>query len=403
MTNKERIAARIARDKERKQIKRQEAITEDGQFEKVFTYQNLLKSLNKRIKGTKWKGSVQMFLSHAICKIKELYDGVRNGTYLSKIKIRSMTVYERGKRRDIQMVAIGSRVLQGCICDSSLLPLLSPTFIYDNPASTKGKGVQFARKRANKFLTEMARKYNDDFYALVFDIKSFFDNIPHAQCLRVMNPEWFDENIIKVTMDIIKKYKDAKFKYLKIDNFDEEITKVNNMEGVGITLGSQVSQVMALAVPNVVDHLIKDKLHIKHYIRYMDDGVILAKTKEGLHGIVAEVEKALGEIGLSFNKKKTRIVKMSKGFSFLKVRYSVTPTGAIVKRLAKSSIVRMRRKLHKFKRKVDKGEISRDDVCRSFKSWFGYARIAMCTKARRGMLNLYNKLFKTYNTEGVMV
>jgi len=43
----------------------------------------------------------------------------------------------------------------------------------------------------------------------------------------------------------------------------------------GLGLGSQVSQISAVFYPNSVDHFIKDKLGIKTYGRYMDDGYII--------------------------------------------------------------------------------------------------------------------------------
>lgn len=51
---------------------------------------------------------------------------------------------------------------------------------------------------------------------------------------------------------------------------------IDSFEGDrGLGLGSQISQIMELLVLNDLDHFIKEKLHIKYYIRYMDDFILI--------------------------------------------------------------------------------------------------------------------------------
>ncbi len=80
-------------------------------------------------------------------------------------------------------------------------------------------------------------------------------------------------------------------------------------------------------------------------------------------------------LGLTFNEKKTKIVKATKEFSFLKIKYRVVGK-RLVKTLVRSGIVRMRRKLKKFKIKVDHGVMELDDVYNSMQSWLAHAKLA---------------------------
>ena len=48
---------------------------------------------------------------------------------------------------------------------------------------------------------------------------------------------------------------------------------------VGMGLGSQVTQLSQLAVLDDLDHFIKEQLHIKFYVRYMDDFILLHPDK----------------------------------------------------------------------------------------------------------------------------
>ena len=88
---------------------------------------------------------------------------------------------------------------------------------------------------------------------------------------------------------------------------------------------------------------------------------------------------------------------------FLKIRYTVTQTGGIVRQMVRDGFIRMRRKLKKFRKRVDMGLMKLKDVFNSFKSWFGNAkRNAKTYRSRKRMLNYYNKLFNCYKTGGMV-
>ena len=198
-------------------------------------------------------------------------------------------------------------------------------------------------------------------------------------------------------MAVIKSYEKATIQCIKDENErNKRLRTLNNNMSKGICLGSQVSQIMALAAPNRLDHFIKDTCGVKHYIRYMDDGVIFSDSKEFLHGLLEKMKQICNNLGLTFNTKKTRIVKISRGFVFMKVRYKVTNTGKIVRTLTRAGIVRMRRKLKKFCRLVDDRKMTLDDVYNSMQSWLAHADVASSYRTKRSMLKLYNKLFNGY-------
>ena len=48
-------------------------------------------------------------------------------------------------------------------------------------------------------------------------------------------------------------------------------------------LGNQTSQWFALYYLDPMDRIIKEKMHIKYYVRYMDDGILIHESKEVLN------------------------------------------------------------------------------------------------------------------------
>ena len=397
MDNYGRIQVRIARDKARRRAKKLRQNAEYDNFDNVIKLQNYFEALYKCRKGVGWKASVQSYTQDGLLEILDTITMIKSGKVPKLTSNRSIDIYERGKKRTIVPVAIKDRMTQRVLCDNALTPLLRKILIYDNGASLDGKGVEFTRKRLQKHLNEAVKKYGNSFYALVFDFKSFFDSIPHKTCYKVLRDNFTDDRIVNLVMSIILSYHEPDILNIPDARLREEkLRELQSYKSHGICLGSQISQVMALCVPNKLDHLIKDKMSVRHYIRYMDDGIIFSDNKEFLEKLYEKMCLVVDELGLRFNTKKTRIVKISKGFTFMKVRYWVTDDGKIIKKLTRTGITRMRRKLKKFVGLVDSNQMTLDDVYNSFQSWLAHSKVANSYHTVKSMMKLYYQLFNGY-------
>ena len=367
-------------------------------FEDVIEINNYLEALTKCKKGVGFKLSVQLYDAHAIHIIAETVERLRNGEVPDLKDVQKIILYERGKRRVITPIRIEDRMTQKVICDNALLPSVENRLIYDNGASRKNMGVDLARARLMHHILEEVRTYGPDaVYVLKFDFKGYFDNIPHEQCFRVLDECIQDKRLREIIVWIILSYKIPEISSLPEEKQEEEFEKLFDLQYKGICLGSQISQILALLVPNKFDHYIKDYLRIKHYIRYMDDGIIIHHDKKYLADICGILEKEAASYGLTFNPKKTVIVKMTKGFTFLKIHYRLAKNGKVIRTLSHSNVVRMRRKLKKFKAKVDTGQMTVEDVYNSVQSWISHAKYAKQSyHSVKSILLLYDELFGGY-------
>lgn len=367
-------------------------------LEEAITFKNYFHASRECNKSVNYKYSVQEYDCNCVIQITDTINTIRNGLIPNVKSINPVTIFERGKQRIITPIDISDRITQKVLCDNVLVPSICPHLIFDNGASMKNKGTDFARRRVNSFIEDAKREYGgENLYALVFDFKSYFDSIPHEQCYRVLKKYLYDERLVELTIGIIESYK-----LRNIATIDDEeqrnkaLERLHNHKDVGICLGSQISQIMAVAVPNEFDHYIKDVLKLKYYERYMDDGIIILNDKEKLLQLKSELSELAKKYGLRFNDKKTYVVKLTKGFTFLKIKYHINAEGKTVKRLVRSGIVRERRKLKKFKNKVEHNEMSLDDVYNNIQSWNAHSKIAKCYTTSKNMFGLYNKYFNGY-------
>ena len=365
MNSEERREIRYQRRKAKRLEKKKQLQEQYGDFDKVFCFKNLYDAFSKCRKGVMWKSSTKRYKANLLRNTYDLYTQLQDGTYRSK-GFYEFDIIERGKPRHIRSVHISERCVQRTLCDESIIPLLERSLIYDNGASMKNKGIDFAIRRIETQLHRHYRKCGNEGYILQFDFKSYFDNISHDVVFKILRNIYTDDKLYGLACMFVRNFGD-----------------------IGLGLGSQVSQIMAIAVPNIADHYIKEKLHIKGYGRYMDDGYLIHQNKEYLKHCLKELRIMFEKLGIKLNEKKTQIVKLSHGFTFLKTKFNLLPSGRVLKRPCRKSIVTMRRKLKKLK-KMGLGY----DVARiSINSWLGHMKRYKSYKACKNMKELFNKLY----------
>ena len=218
MTSEERREARYQRRKAKRDEARLRRSKECGDFDEVFSFRHLYLSGKKCCKGVYWKNSTQRYIGNIIPIIAKTHRELQNGTFKHR-GFHAFTIMERGKKRYIRSVHITERAVQKCLCDYCLVPIYSACFIYDNSASLKHRGMDFALRRMTCYLQRHYRKYGLEGGVLLYDFHSFFDSAPHEPLFREADRRLHD---------------------LKIRELANSF--VTDFGSVGLGLGSQVSQ-----------------------------------------------------------------------------------------------------------------------------------------------------------------
>ena len=367
MNSKERHEARYLRRKAKRELakaKRNEGHT----FDVVTDPSSLRKAFYSARKGVNWKASVQRYGANVIKNTYETSLKLRAGKNISKGFIE-FDLCERGKKRHITSVHISERVVQKSVCDYGIVPVMEKSLIYDNGASQKGKGTDFARERLKKHLRQYYRKYGNDGYILLGDCHDFFGSIDHSIVEKNMRDMLTDGRLVDLAMSFITP-------------FDR-----------GLGLGSQVCQINAVTYQNRIDHSIKEVWRKKWYARYMDDFYVICRDKAEAKELLKYFIGAYREYGIELNLKKTQIVRLSHGFVWLQDRIYLLPTGKIIDKPGRSAIVRNRRKLKKIAKRFDNGEITFAQVLNFYNSHTGYLSHKDAYFTKRNMDKLFNELF----------
>lgn len=384
-------------------------------MESIYDANALLNAFRESKKGTSWKESVQRYEMNLLRNINQTQKEIVNGTYEQK-DFYEFPLNERGKTRHIKSMHISDRVVQRSVCDNLLIPELERYLIYDNGASMKGRGIHFARKRLTTHLHKYFRKNgSNEGYILLIDFTKFFDNICHEPLVKEMRAKLGDGEAMKFVEKLIDTFK-IDVSYMTDEEYAECLNTIYNAleyaeidkakltgekymkKSVGI--GSQISQISGVFYPTRIDTYCKVVKSLKYYGRYMDDIYIIHKDKEYLKELLTQIQGMCDELGLFINPKKTQIIKLSKGFTFLKIKYILTDTGKVVERISRDGITRMRRKLKKLRKKLDAGEVTFEDVRCAYASWRGDKKHYDSYTTLKNMDKLFNELFIESFIEG---
>lgn len=271
-------------------------------IEELTTLEKLNNAYYEVAKASAWKPATQRYRTDLLARNLELQNELRSGTYRVQPTI-NFYIHERGKQRYIESPTIRDRIVQKVLTKEILLPYLTKPLIYDNYASLKDRGTSFARKRIHALLDKYIRKNGSDGYILLIDIKQYFPSIDH-EILKEM---------------IHKRIHEPK----EIMNLIDYIIDVSSKTDKGLNLESEAPQIFAIYYLSPVDTYIKTVRGVKYYGRYMDDMFVIARTKAELKELLEEIKDQLAKLKLEINERKTQIVKLSHGFTFLQTKYSI--------------------------------------------------------------------------------
>lgn len=139
-------------------------------------------------------------------------------------------------------------------------------------------------------------------------------------------------------------------------------------------IGAPVSQIIGILYPTPIDNYVKTVKAVRCYDAYMDDRIILHQSKDFLKALLKNIKEIAKKLGIHVNPRKTQIVKLSHGFTWLKTRYLITSTGKIIKKIPRDVTKRERRKLKRLGEKVRNGEMTIEDYTNQYRSWRGDKR-----------------------------
>jgi len=320
-------------------------------FDSCISFQALCDAACRAFRANREHGDALRFMYTLECEVLELERALLSGDYQPG-PYRCFTIYEP-KERHIAAAPFRDRVVHHAVC-ATLEPVFEARYIFDSYACRKNKGTHRAVARAQHF----ARGSR---YFLKCDIRKYFDSVPHGHLKALLGRHYKDRRFLALLGQIIGH------------------NAPNHEPGRGIPIGNLTSQYFANVYLDQLDHFVKERLHIKRYLRYMDDFLCFSDDKSELQEALFAVDRFLdSHLALALKQEKCYVAPVRQGIPFLGLR--VYP-GTL--RLSRQALTRARRSIAHREHAYTMGRISEEHCIQSVGSLIAHISHADTVTLRR--------------------
>lgn len=265
------------------------------------------------------KSSALTFELNLERNLVELYRELVSKTY--NIGPSICFVITRPKPREVWASDFRDRIVHHLLYNQ-IAPRFECTFIADSCACIKGRGTLYAAERLESKIRSATQNWSlPTFYAKA-DLANFFVSIDKNILFaliekRVREPLW-----LALAEQIL--FHDPRQNYQLHGNpkLLEKVPPHKRLTAqpahLGLPIGNLSSQFFANIYLNELDQFAKHTIGAKHYIRYVDDFVLLHDSPQWLSQAIARIDEFLqSRLAAKLNPSKTIIQPVARGVDFV--------------------------------------------------------------------------------------
>ncbi len=290
-------------------------------FDRIITPENLFHAWEEFRRGKGSRKDVQAFEWQLEQNILALCRDLRSRTYRHG-EYSAFSICDPKQRR-IHKAKVRDRILHHAIF-KVLNPIFEPTFIAHSYSCRERKGTHRAVDALETWLRKVSKNCRAPCFALKCDIHQFFASVDHAILLSILNRRIKDPDAMWLLKEIIESF--------RTPGQEDERPK-------GIPIGNLTSQLFANVYLNEFDQFMKHQMHVRHYVRYTDDFVIVDSDKSVLENLIPAMQEFLGgTMNLKLHPRKIILRKFSQGIDFL--GYVILPHYRVLRTRTKKRMFR---------------------------------------------------------------
>ena len=244
-------------------------------YEQIISVDNCRLAILNASQHKRKRKQVNLVNEHLDEYANDLSKRLENLDFITPYRKRIVRDGLSGKEREIQVPAFYPDQCAHHAIVQILQPIILKSSYYWSSANIPKRGIDHARRgveRATRFDPKHAK------YCVKMDIKKFYPSILHDRLKERLASKIKDQKALEILNTVI-------------DSHEQ-----------GLPIGNYTSPWLAELYLQPLDHFIKQKLGVKHYIRCADDLVLIGSNKRKLHKAMNEILNFLDEMGLNARK-----------------------------------------------------------------------------------------------------
>ena len=284
-----------------------------------FSFDELLQAYRDCLKHKSNKPTAITFAKNLESNLQLLYAELADGSYRPGMSV--CFIITRPKPREVWAADFRDRVVHHLL-HNRIAPRFYTSFIADTCACIPGRGTLYAARRLESKIRSITENWNRPAWYLKCDLANFFVAID-KQVLwemiaeRVKEPWWqalartilfhdprqnFEMRGSPALMQLVPPHKRL----------------TNQPAHLGLPIGNLSSQFFANIYLDALDQHVKHKIGARHYIRYVDDFLLLHESSQWLNAALADIDAFLPRIlHARLNPTKTILQPVDRGVDFV--------------------------------------------------------------------------------------
>ena len=286
----------------------------------------------RRTKRT--SASALAFEQHLERNLCDLHDELASGAYRPGRSICFVVTHPRP--REVWAAEFRDRVVHHLLYNR-IAPRFHAAFIADSCACIPGRGTLYAARRLEHHVRSQTANWSRPAHYLKCDLANFFVSIDKhvlaGQLARRIDGQaeaWWLQLARTILFHDPRANVCIRGAHKLLELVPPHKSLFNAPADTGLPIGNLSSQFFANVLLDDLDQFVKHRLQVRHYVRYVDDFVLLGNAAGELNQALASIEAFLPQLGVRLNPRKTVLQPVARGIDF--VGHLVKPWRRITRR-----------------------------------------------------------------------
>jgi len=263
--------------------------------------------------------SALAFETHLERNLCDLHDELTSGQYQPGRSI--CFVVTRPKAREVWAAQFRDRVVHHLL-HNQISPRFYASFTADSCACIPGRGTLYAARRLEHQIRSVTQNWAHPAHYLKCDLANFFVSIDKGVLLRQLaarvTEPWWLALTTTVLMHDPRGDVEVRGRHELLQRVPPHKSLFNAPAGHGLPIGNLSSQFFANVLLDALDQRAKHQLKAPHYVRYVDDFILVHPSTQWLNAVLADVRHYLpSALHLQLNPAKTILQPVHRGVDFV--------------------------------------------------------------------------------------